>query len=205
MIVAILSVAAAALGVLSTYLKVKADTAVEGRQAVQSKATGLQSDKRSLQAQIAALKEENDNLNGQLTNEPPPSAAGRPAGVTRDLKVPISDEATTQYILLDDGVVSKCCSGDFIYGRQESTGEPELSTQDSSVAYSIDVRSAGVGPEECSDAVTRSPAAAPVRNLHAGTLICANTDGGTSLLRVVATPDRAGALRLRQRFWPSQP
>jgi len=204
-IVASLTVVAAALGVLSAYLKVRADTAVERRQQVQSTATGLQSDKRSLQEQIAALREENDNLNAQLETEPAPSASGRPAAVTRDLKVPISDSSSTQYILLDGGEVTQCCSGDFIYGRQESTGEPELRTYSTgSPPYSVDVRSAGVTPEECSDAVTRSPAAAPVRNLHAGTLICVNTDGGTSLLRVVAAPARDGSLRLRQRFWPKE-
>jgi hypothetical protein len=205
-IVAFLGVAAAALGVLSAYLKVKADTAVERRQQVQTRATGLQSDKRSLQEQIAALREENANLNEQLKTEPPPTASGRPAAVTRDLKVPISDGGTTQYVLLDDGEVKQCCFGDFIYGRQESTGEPELKAYSSgSPPYSIDVASAGATPEECSDAVTRSPAAAPVRNLHAGTLICVNTSGGTSLLRIVAAPARDGSLRLRQRFWPKEP
>jgi hypothetical protein len=205
-IVAFLGVAAAALGLLSAYLKVKVDTAVEGRQQVQSRATGLQSDKTSLQEQIASLREENANLNAQLKTEPAPAAIGRPAAVTRDLKVPISDGTTTQYVLLDDGEVKQCCSGDFTYGRQESTGEPELKTYSSgSPPYSIDVASAGVTPEQCSDAVTRSPAAAPVRNLHAGTLICVNTTGGTSLLRVVGAPARDGSLRLRQRFWPKEP
>jgi hypothetical protein len=197
--------AAAALGVLSGYLKVMADTAVERRQEVQSKATGLQSDKTSLQEQIAALKEENDNLKAQLNDEPAPSSRGRPAVVTRDLKVPLV-ESGNAYISLDEGAVTTdCCYGDLVYGRQDSTGEPELRTEGSSPPYSIDVRSAGVGPEECSAAVTRSPSAAPVRNLGAGTLICVNTDGGTSLLRVVAAPERDGALRLRQRFWPSGP
>jgi hypothetical protein len=206
-IVAFLTVVAAALGVLSASLKSKADTAVERRQEVQSTATGLQSDKRSLQEQIAALREENHNLNAQLNTEPAPTTSGRPAAVTRDLKVPISDGSRTQYISLDGGeVTTECCSGDFVYGRQESTGEPELRTDTSGTPpYSVDVRSAGVTPEECSDAVTRSPAAAPVRNLHAGTLICVNTDGGTSLLRVVAAPERDGSLRLRQRFWPKEP
>lgn len=205
-IVASLTVFAAALGVLSAYLKIKADTAIEDRQQVQSTATGLQSDKRSLQEQIAALREENDNLNAQLDTEPAPTASGRPAAVTRDLKVPISDGSSTQYILLDAGEVKQCCSGDFVYGRQDSTGEPELRTDSSgSPPYSIDVQTAGVTPEECSDAVTRSPAAAPVRNLHAGTLICVNTEGGTSLLRVIAAPARDGSLRLRQRFWPKEP
>lgn len=205
-IVTFLTTATAALGVLSAYLKVKADTAVDRRQEVQSRATGLQSDKRSLQEQIAALQEENDNLNAQLNTEPAPTANGRPAAVTRDLKVPISDDGTTQYLLLDYGEVKQCCSGDFVYGRQESTGEPELRTDSSgSPPYSVDVKSAGVTPEECSDAVTRSPAATPVRNLHAGTLICVNTEGGTSLLRVVAAPERDGSLRLRQRFWPKEP
>jgi hypothetical protein len=156
----------------------------------------------------AALREENDNLNAELKTEPAPTVGDRSTAVTRDLKVPISDDGSNQYIVLDDGAVTQeCCSGDFIYGRQESTGGPELRAAYSSTStpYSIDVPSAGVTPEQCSDAVVRSPAAAPVRNLHAGTLICVNTDGGTSLLRVVAAPARDGALRLRQRFWPKEP
>jgi hypothetical protein len=206
LLVAVLTVVTAALGALSAYLKVKADTAVDSRQQVQTRATDLQSDKRSLQEQIAALREENDNLNAQLKTEPAPPASGRPTAVTRDLKVPISDNSSTQYIGLDNGEVKQCCSGDFIYARQESTGEPELRTySNGNPPYSIDISSAGVTPEECSDAVTRSPAAAPVRNLHAGTLICVNTIGGTSLLRVVAAPGRDGSLRLRQRFWPKEP
>jgi hypothetical protein len=203
-LVALLAVVTAALGSLSAYLKVKADTAVDTRQEVQVRATGLQSDKSSLQKQIAALREENDNLNAQLKTEPAPTASDSPTAVTRDLKVPISDNGSNEYITLDDGTVTQCCSGDFIYARQESTGEPELRTYSGSTPYSIDVSSAGVTPEECSDAVTRSPAAAPVRNLRAGTLICVNTNGGTSLLRVVAAPARDGALRLRQRFWPKE-
>jgi len=205
-LVALLAVVTAALGSLSAYLKVKADTAVDTRQEVQVRATGLQSDKSSLQKQIAALREENDNLNAQLKTEPAPTPGDRPTAVTRDLKVPISDNSSNQYITLDDGAVTQRCCGDFVYARQESTGEPELRAYSStSTPYSIDVPSAGVTPEQCSDAVTRSPAAAPVRNLHAGTLICVNTDGGTSLLRVVAAPARDGALRLRQRFWPKEP
>ncbi len=206
LLVAMLAVVTAALGALSAYLKVKADTAVDSRQAVQTRATGLQNDKTSLQEQIAALREENDNLNAQLKTEPAPTEIGRPTAVTRDLKVPISDNGSTQYIALDDGEVKQCCSGDFVYARQDSTGEPELRTYASGhPPYSIDISSAGITPEQCSDAVTRSPAAAPVRNLHAGTLICVNTDGGTSLLRVVGAPGRDGSLRLRQRFWPKEP
>jgi FtsZ-binding cell division protein ZapB len=203
-LVAVLAVVTAALGALSGYLKVKADTAVDTRHEVQVRATDLQSDKSSLQKQIAALREENDNLNAQLKTEPAPTASDRPTAVTRDLKVPISDNGGNEYIMLDDGAVTQCCSGDFIYARQESTGEPELRAYSGGTPYSIDVSSAGVTPEECSDAVTRSPAAAPVRNLHAGTLICINTNGGTSLLRVVAAPARDGSLRLRQRFWPKE-
>ena len=203
-LVALLAVVTAALGSLSAYLKVKADTAVDTRQEVQVRATDLQSDKSSLQKQIAALREENDNLNAQLKTEPAPTASDSPTAVTRDLKVPISGNGSNEYITLDDGTVTQCCSGDFIYARQESTGEPELRAYSGSTPYSIDVSSAGVTPEECSDAATRSPAAAPVRNLHAGTLICINTNGGTSLLRVVAAPARDGSLRLRQRFWPKE-
>jgi len=203
-LVALLAVVTAALGSLSAYLKVKADTAVDTRQEVQVRATDLQSDKSSLQKQIAALREENDNLTAQLKTEPAPTASDSPTAVTRDLKVPISGNGSNEYITLDDGTVTQCCSGDFIYARQESTGEPELRAYSGSTPYSIDVSSAGVTPEECSDAVTRSPAAAPVRNLHAGTLICINTNGGTSLLRVVAAPARDGSLRLRQRFWPKE-
>jgi cell division protein FtsB len=197
---AFLGVAAAALGVLSGYLKTQADTAVERRQQVQSQATDLQSDKTSLEDQIAALREENDNLKAQLDNPPQPSASAQDAPVVRDLKVPLSDA-----IFLDDGVVAEdCCSGDLVYEVQDTTRRPQL-TKRGADAYSTDVQSAGAGQQECSDAAHRSPEPEPVRKLDVGALICVNTAGGTSLLRVVAAPDRKGTLILRQRFWPKAP
>ena len=199
-IAAFLGVAAAALGVLSGYLKTQADTAVERRQQVQSQATGLQSDKTSLEHQIAALREENGNLKAQLDNPPRPNASAQDAPVVRDLKVPLSDA-----IFLDDGVVAEdCCSGDLSYEVQDATRRPQL-TKRNADAYSTDVQSAGVGQQDCSDAANRSPEPEPVRKLDVGALICVNTDGGTSLLRVVAAPDRKGTLILRQRFWPKGP
>jgi hypothetical protein len=199
-IVALLAVVAALLGVLSAYLKVEADTAVDRRQEVQSRATGLQSDKRSLQEQIAALQEENDNLKAQLHNLPAAKPAAPDSAVVRDLKVPMSD-----VIHLDDGVVKDDeYDGDLVYERQEATREPQL-TKRAAEAYSADVRSAGVGKQECSDAAKQSPAPEPVRKLDVGSLICAITEGGTSLLRVVAAPDRKGTLTLRQRYWPNVP
>jgi cell division protein FtsB len=199
-IAAFLGVAAAALGVLSAYLKTQADTAVERRQQVQTRATGLQSDKRSLEDQIAALREENDNLKAQLDNPPQPRASAQDPPVVRDLKVPLSDA-----IFLDDGVVAEdCCSGDLSYEAQDATRRPQLAKR-SADAFSTDVRSPGVGQQECSDAANRSPEPEPVRKLDVGALICVNTDGGTSLLRVVAAPDRKGTLILRQRFWPKGP
>jgi hypothetical protein len=199
-IAAFLGVAAAALGVLSAYLKTQADTAVDRRQQVQTQATDLRSDKRSLQDQIAALREENDNLKAQLDDPPQPTATTQDAPVIRDLKVPLSDA-----IFLDDGVVAEdCCRGDLSYETQDATNRPQV-TKRNADAYSTDVQSAGVGQQECSDAANRSPEPEPVRRLDVGTLICVNTEGGTSLLRVVAAPDRKGTLILRQRFWPKGP
>lgn len=200
-IAACLGLVAAALGLLSGYLKVKADTAVETRQQAQSKATGLLSDKSSLEARIAALREENNNLKAQLDNPPEATAAPSDAAVVRDLKVPMSD-----LITLDDGAVWEDTydgGGDLVYEEQKGTRRPQLTER--AAAFSTDVRSAGVGKQECSDAVTRSPAPEPVSKLDVGTLICANSKGGTSLLRVVAAPDSKGTLSLRQSYWPGSP
>jgi hypothetical protein len=200
-IAAVLGLATAALGFLSVSLKVKADSAVEHRQEAQSKATGLQSDKSSLEARIAALQQENSNLKIQLDNPPEGNPAPPDSAVVRDLKVPMDD-----LIYLDEGVVKEDiydAGGDLLYERQEATHRPQLTKR--GAAYSTDVQSAGVGKQECSDAATRSPAPEPVSTLDVGTLICANTEGGTSLLRVVAAPDSKGTLSLRQRYWPDSP
>ena len=42
----------------------------------------------------------------------------------------------------------------------------------------------------------------PIRPLRSGLLICVLTDGGTSLLRILAAPQKDGTLRISQRFWP---
>jgi hypothetical protein len=59
-----------------------------------------------------------------------------------------------------------------------------------------------VSQEGCSRAVTTSPTIKPIRPLHSGLLICVLTDGGTSLLRILAAPQKDGTLNISQRFWP---
>jgi len=119
------------------------------------------------------------------------------------LRLPLPEEGESIGLFLDEGRVStECCSPDFQYGRQESTGRPQLVPNTTDLPYTTVVDSAAVSQEECSRAVTTSPTIRPIRPLHSGLLICVLTDGGTSLLRVLAAPQKDGTLRISQKFWP---
>jgi hypothetical protein len=199
-IVALLTVLTAALGVLSAYFGVKASTATQRRDEVKTQASGLESDLSSLQVQVTGLKRENARLRAAASATPDGagSAGNADDAETRNLTVPLAENGS-MYIDLDKGEVSNTCCEGFEYVAQSPTGRPQL--QSSHVTYSTDVPSAAISRDECSDAVTQRPQVAPVRHLEVGTLICATSAGGTSLLEITQAPNEDGSFKLRQTFW----
>lgn len=200
-VVTICTLLAAGLGVLSAYLGLKAANVTQERDAVRGRATTLQTQRTDLQSEIVQLKADNADLRARL--------GGGSAGAVADgtdvehrppLRVPLLASGV-EHVLLDRGEVSaECCSGDLSYSRNDATGIPEIS---SDVAISVDVASGAVTEEQCAQAVKTSPATPPLRRMREGMLICAITEGGTSLLRISAPPTRNGTLTFIQTFWPS--
>jgi hypothetical protein len=205
LIVALLTMLSTSLGALTAYYGLKAASASKERDRVSVKATDLRTEQADLASQLDDLKAENADLRQRLeADTAAPGAKGSPltdVPLNRPLRVPLPADGQAN-ILLDRGeVTSECCGSDLIYSRNEATGIPELTSD--GVAYSVDVPSAAATEDECVQAVRTSPTITPIRNLSKGTLICATSDGGTSLLRVSAEPAKSGTRRIVQTFWPA--
>lgn len=204
-IVAILTVVTAGLGVLSAYYGLKAADVAQERDAVRGEATELQTQQSDLAAQVDELKGENADLRARLGAGSGGAGSGGSSEADvayRRLIVPLPPGGDEGNLLLDRGeVTTECCEGDLTYSRNGDTAIPELTADD--VPYSTDVPSAAATQEECSQAVKTSPTITPIRRLRKGALICANTEGGTSLLRISAPPRKNGTLLITQTFWPT--
>lgn len=207
LIVAILGVIAAALGVWATYSRIEVTDVTKQRNAVQGTATELRSERVDLESELERLRGENADLRARLGEGS--GAYSGAANTTDDAEqrrftVPLPPDGDDEYLLLDRGeVTDECCSGDLTYSRNDNTGIPELTAE--SVDYTTEVASAAVSQEDCAQAVRTRPTITPVRGLRKGTLVCAITEGGTSLLRISATPTRSGTLEVSQTFWPDAP
>jgi hypothetical protein len=204
-VVTVCTLLTAGLGVLSAYLGFKAANITQERDAVRGRATTLQTQQTDLQSQIVQLEADNADLRARLGGGSGSSTATAPDGTDVEhrppLKVPLPADGGVEHILLDRGEVSaECCSGDLNYSRNDATGIPEIG---SDVAISVDVASGAVTEEQCAQAVKTSPATPPLRRMREGMLICAITQGGTSLLRISSPPTRNGTLTFIQTFWPS--
>jgi cell division protein FtsB len=207
-VIAVLGVIAALLGTLTAYLAAAKSDVVQQRNEVRSDVSTLATQQLSLQEQVARLRRENADLERQL------NAASSDSGPTttdvandfalRRLNLPLPD-AGAMGLFLDDGRVgTDPANSDFEYKRQDATGRPQLVAHFDDRPYSTAVRSAALSKEDCSRAVTTSPTIEPIRPLHSGLLICVLTEGGTSLLRILAAPQKDGILRISQKYWPNQ-
>ena len=202
-IVAALTLLTAGLGVLSAYYGVKAANARQERDQVRGTATTLRSQQADLAGQLEDLKAENADLRQRLQPDGANNTGSAPQSDVqhRSVRMPLSETGDT-YLMLDRGEVSSsCCSGDVAYGHNRETGIPEITI--TALPFSIDVPSAAASEAECVQAVKTSPSLAPIRSLGSGTLICASTSGGTSLLQIAGEPAKNGTLKIRQTFWPT--
>jgi len=194
----------AMLGLITALSRDEVNDVTKEREVVQSRATDLRSQQVDLEAEIERLQGENSDLRARLDNGSGGSVngdAGADDPAYRRLTVRLPPDGDDANLLLDRGeVTAECCSFDLAYSRNDDTGIPEMTA--GSVAYSTDVPSAAATQEECAQAVRTSPTITPVRKLRLGTLICVITEGGTSLLRISATPTKNGTLRISQTFWP---
>jgi hypothetical protein len=205
-VTAILGVCAAGFGALTAYFGFTKADVVQQRDDVQSHVSTLATRQSTLKERVAKLTRENADLRQQLQAAATDSGTTSTAPsdvVTRSLTAPLPDQGSAMGLFLDEGRVSAdCCGADFNYQRQDATGRPELVSHNGS-PYSTAVESATVSQDACSRAVTTSPTIRAIRPLHSGLLICALTSGGTSLLQIVAAPQKDGTLKLSQRFWPN--
>jgi hypothetical protein len=201
-LVAVLTVIAAGLGVLSAALGLKAADVTHQRNAVQGRAATLETRQTDLQTENQQLQADNADLRARLRGGSGSGSAATQTDVEhRNLTVPLPTNGETEQIRLDRGEVnSDCCTGDLSYSRNDATDIPELN---SDVAFSIDVSSGAVTEAQCSQAVSTSPTNPLLRRFREGMLICATTQGGTSLLRLASPPTQTGTLRFVQTFWPN--
>jgi hypothetical protein len=205
-VIAVLGVIAASLGTLTAYFAATKSDVVQQRNDVRSDVSTLTTQQSSLRGQVSRLKSENADLRQQLDAASANSGSAGdapsdpPSGVvTRTLRVPLP-ESSSIGVSLDDGAVGpSAASPDFYYGRQDSTGRPQL--EQGLRPFSTAVKSGQISRDDCAQAATGSPTIRPIPRPPSG-LICALSSDGVSLLRI-AVPQKDGTLRIAQKYWPN--
>lgn len=150
---------------------------------------------------MTRLRRQNADLRRQLADASADSGVSSDASggaVRRTLRAPLPDQGSSIGIFLDEGEVHTGGASDFSYGRQESTGRPQLEPSWSS--FSTAVSSASISQKACAQVAKGSPTIRAIPPPRSGWL-CASSDGGTSLLRLTSLKD--GTLRISQTYWPN--
>ena len=163
------------------------------------RAAGLSRDNAELQSENNDLKSQL----GEVGSENDPTADV----IHRRYTIPLrSDPYEYAGLGLDEGYVDHDYGGDIHYHRNEHTGRPEFFSDDEN--YSAQLPASLVAApttvirEDCETAVDLNPTVRPVKRVTKGTLICVRSEGGMSLLRVVAPPNGQGDVRVEQTYWP---